>query len=85
MKEATEFIDDMEMEVEVDKIPEGVDEVDLDEIKSVESFFNDVIRNESFWNAGGRLLTSKVRSFYRLQNLQLSLMNRSQQKNYKCW
>lgn len=48
MKEATEFIDDMEMEVEVDRIPEGVDEVDLDEIKSVESFFNDVIRNESF-------------------------------------
>tara|TARA_R100001086_G_scaffold44436_3_gene19688 strand:- start:792 stop:1958 length:1167 start_codon:yes stop_codon:yes gene_type:complete len=62
MKEATEFIDDMEMEVEVDRIPEGVDEVDLDEIKSVESFFNDVVRNESFWNAGGRLLTSKVRS-----------------------
>tara|TARA_R100000697_G_scaffold11283_5_gene17307 strand:+ start:3953 stop:5110 length:1158 start_codon:yes stop_codon:yes gene_type:complete len=62
MKEATEFIDDMEIEVEVDRIPEGVDEVDLDEIKSVESFFNDVVRNESFWNAGGRLLTKKVRS-----------------------
>ncbi len=62
MKEATEFLEDMELEVEVDKIPTGVDEVDLDEIKSVEAFFNDVVTNQSFWNAGGRLLTSKVRS-----------------------
>lgn len=62
MKEATESLDEMDMEVIVDTIPSGVDEVDLDEIKSVESFFNDVVRNESFWNAGGRLLTRKVRA-----------------------
>jgi len=63
MKEATEYLDEeMDMEVIVDTIPDGVDEVDLDEIKSVEAFFNDVVRNESFWNAGGRLLTRKVRA-----------------------
>lgn len=63
MQEATEFLDEeMDMEVIVDNIPNNVDEVDLDEIKSVEEFFNDVVRNQSFWNAGGRLLTSKVRA-----------------------
>lgn len=62
MKEATELFDDMDMEVIVDNIPDDVDEVDLDEIKSVENFFNDIVRNESFWSAGGKLLTAKVRA-----------------------
>jgi hypothetical protein len=62
MQEASEFLDDMEIEVEVQKIPSGVDEVDIDEIKSVERFFNDVVTNTAYWNPGGRLLTNKVRA-----------------------
>lgn len=62
MREASEFLDDMEIEVEVQKLPSGVDEVDIDEIKSVERFFNDVVTNNAYWNPGGRLLTNKVRA-----------------------
>lgn len=38
MREASELIENAPLEVEVTQLPSGVDEVDLDEIKSVESF-----------------------------------------------
>lgn len=61
MKEAAEFLDDMEVEVEVRDIPPNF-ETEIDGIKSVEEFFNKVVRDATYWNAGGRLLTSKIRS-----------------------
>ena len=61
MREASKIIENAPLEVEVTQLPSGVDEVDLDEIKSVESFFNDVIKNTAFWNPGGRLLVPKLR------------------------
>ena len=62
MKDAAKLLDDVEIDVIIDTIPEGVDEVDLDEIKSVEKFFGDVVKNTAFWSAGGKLLVNKVRS-----------------------
>ena len=62
MKDAMELLDDVELEVEVARIPQGVDAVDIDEIKSVEDFFGDVIKNQSFWSNGGKLLVNKVRA-----------------------
>ena len=62
MKDAMELLDDVELEVEVERIPQGVDAVDIDEIKSVEDFFGDVIKNQSFWSNGGKLLVNKVRA-----------------------
>tara|TARA_R110002072_G_scaffold45239_6_gene125986 strand:+ start:6302 stop:7456 length:1155 start_codon:yes stop_codon:yes gene_type:complete len=61
MREASELIENAPLEVEVTQLPSGVDEVDLDEIKSVESFFNDVIKNTAYWSAGGKLLVNKLR------------------------
>lgn len=61
MQEATELLEDADLEVIVEKIPSEVDEVDLDEIKSVEAFFNDVVKNQAYWSEGGKLLTNKVR------------------------
>lgn len=62
MKDAAKLLDEVEIDVIIDTIPEGVDEVDLDEIKSVEKFFGDVVKNTAFWSAGGKLLVNKVRS-----------------------
>ena len=62
MKDAENMEKETDLEVEVDTIPSGVDEVDIDEIKSVEDFFNGVIKNTAFWNAGGKLLVNKLRS-----------------------
>ena len=36
--------------------------IDLDEIKSVEDFFNGVIKNTAYWSNGGKLLVNKVRA-----------------------
>ena len=62
MKDAENMEKETDLEVEVDTIPSGVDEVDIDEIKSVEDFFNGVIKNTAFWNAGGKLLVNKLRA-----------------------
>ena len=48
MKEAENMEQETDLEVEVDAIPSGVDEVDIDEIDSVEKFFNGVIKNTAF-------------------------------------
>jgi len=61
MQDAMELLDDLEITAEVDRIPEGVDAVDIDEIKSVEDFFGEVIKNQSYWSAGGKLLVNKLR------------------------
>jgi len=61
MKDAENMEEETDMEVEVDTIPSGVDEVDIDEIKSVEDFFNGVVKNTAFWSAGGKLLINKLR------------------------
>ena len=61
MQDAMEMLDDLEITAEVDRIPEGVDAVDIDEIKSVEAFFGEVIKNQSYWSAGGKLLVNKLR------------------------
>ena len=44
-KDAQNFSD---MEVEVDRIPEGFDASDFEEISSIEKYFDKVVRNESF-------------------------------------
>ena len=62
MKDAENMEQETDLEVEVDTIPSGVDEVDIDEIDSVEKFFNGVIKNTAFWNAGGKLLVNKLRT-----------------------
>ena len=62
MKEAENMEQETDLEVEVDTIPSGVDEVDIDEIDSVEKFFNGVIKNTAFWSAGGKLLVNKLRA-----------------------
>jgi len=61
MKEASETLDDVEIEVEVGGVSPRL-ETEIDGIKSVEEFFNKVVRDASYWNAGGRLLTNKIRS-----------------------
>jgi|TARA_R100000482_G_scaffold124390_1_gene77055 hypothetical protein len=61
MKQAVEDLDDMEMEVEIGSIPPQFDD-EIDGIRSVEEFFNKIVRDTNYWNAGGRLLTNKVRS-----------------------
>jgi len=62
MQDAMELLDDLEITAEVDRIPEGVDAVDIDEINSVEKFFGEVIKNAAYWSNGGKLLVNKVRA-----------------------
>lgn len=62
MKDAENMEQETDLEVEVDTIPRGVDEVDIDEIESVEKFFNGVIKNTAFWNDDGKLLVNKLRA-----------------------
>jgi len=62
MQDAMELLDDLEITAEVDRIPEGVDAVDIDEIDSVEKFFGEVIKNAAYWSNGGKLLVNKVRA-----------------------
>ena len=59
MREASETLDDAELEIISDDLP-PVEENEIDGIKTVEDFFNKIVRDTSYWNAGGRLLTSKI-------------------------
>ena len=61
MKDAAKELEEVEIGVIVDKLPEDVDAVDIDEIKSVEQFFNAAIKNQAFWSNGGKLRTQKLR------------------------
>ena len=70
-KDAQNFSD---MEVEVDRIPEGFDASDFEEISSIEKYFDKVVRNES-WK-GGRLILSKLRRDF--QNQTFIMSNRDQ-------
>ena len=60
----------MEMEVEIGSIPPQFDG-EIDGIRSVEEFFNKIVRDTNYWNAGGRLLTNKVRSELKATNFQI--------------
>tara|TARA_R110002051_G_scaffold165198_5_gene236085 strand:+ start:357 stop:1475 length:1119 start_codon:yes stop_codon:yes gene_type:complete len=60
MKEAAGAIDDAELEVIVDTIPDDMDAADLDDVSAIEDFFNKVVRENTYWK-GGRLLVNKVR------------------------
>ena len=71
MKQAVEDLDDMEIEVDVVKIPTDVDGEDIDGIRSVEIFFNRIVRDNNYWNAGGRLLTNKIRSELKATNFEI--------------
>lgn len=62
MQDATGALKEAELEVEVETIPTGIDAVDIDEIKSVEKFFNAAIKNQAFWSEGGKLLVNKLRA-----------------------
>jgi len=62
MKEAAGAIEGAELEVIVDTIPDGQDAADIDDISAIEDFFNKVVREESYWNAGGKLMVNKVRN-----------------------
>ena len=50
----------------------GVDAEELEDLSSIQSYFNKVVRNNAFWNAGGRLLTNKVRTDFKNQKFRLT-------------
>lgn len=50
-----------DIEVEINSIPAGYDASDFEEIGEIEKYFDNVIRNNAFWNAGGKLLVNKLR------------------------
>jgi len=76
MQEAAEDIDDAEIEVEIDTLPSGTDAADIDELSAIEDFFNKVVREETYWNSGGKLLVDKVRR--ELQSTSFNLSNKDQ-------
>lgn len=60
-----------DIEVEVDAIPEGFDATDFEGISEIEKYFDKVVRNTAFWNAGGRLLVNKLRKDFQAQTFRL--------------
>tara|TARA_R100001510_G_C7647770_1_gene205124 strand:+ start:1068 stop:2213 length:1146 start_codon:yes stop_codon:yes gene_type:complete len=60
-------IDDLEIENF-----SGVDAEDLEDLSSIQSYFNKVTRNNAFWNAGGKLLTNKLRTDFKNQKFRLT-------------
>ncbi len=50
-----------DIEVEINSIPSGYDASDFEEIGEIEKYFDNVIRNNAFWNDGGKLLVNKLR------------------------
>ena len=61
MLEAAEAIPAGKIEVEIETLPSGTDAADIDELSAIEDFFNKVVREETYWSAGGKLLVDKVR------------------------
>ena len=53
-----------------------LDAEELENLSSIQTYFNKVARNSAFWNAGGRLLTAKVRDDFKNQKFRLT--NRDQ-------
>ena len=76
MQEAAEDIDDAKIEVEIETLPSGTDAADIDELSAIEDFFNKVVREETYWSAGGKLLVDKVRR--ELQSTSFKLSNKDQ-------
>ena len=60
-----------DLEVEVGAIPEGFDASDFEEISEIEKYFDKVVRNNAFWNAGGKLLVNKLRKDFQAQSFRL--------------
>ena len=77
MREAEEELErDGPVGIKLDNIPPRTPASELNKIESVREYFDKVVTNESLWNAGGRLLTNKVRSG--LNATDLTLGNRDQ-------
>ena len=76
MLEAAGAIDDAELEVEIETLPSGTDAADIDELSAIEDFFNKVVREEAYWNTGGRLQVDKVRA--ELASTSFNLSNKDQ-------
>lgn len=70
MKEASEFLDDVEIGVTVQNKP-SVEDNEIDGIASVEAFFNKVASTSSYWNTGGKLLTNKLRAELKATDFQV--------------
>ena len=77
MREASETLDDAELEIISDDLP-PVEENEIDGIKTVEDFFNKIVRDTSYWNAGGRLLTSKIRAELKATEFKVNAGTREQ-------
>jgi hypothetical protein len=76
MREAAESIPKTENEVDVGTYSSGTDATDIDNLSAIEDFFNKVVREDTYWNAGGRLLVNKVRK--ELQSTSFELSNKDQ-------
>ena len=77
MREAEEELEvDKPVGIRLDNIPPRTPASELNKIESVREYFDKVVTNASLWNAGGRLLTRKVRSG--LNATDLPLGNRDQ-------
>ena len=69
-------IPDTKNSVEVDSYSGGTDAEDIDKLSAIEDFFNKVVKDKNYWNAGGRLLVNKVRK--ELQTTSFNLSNLDQ-------
>ena len=79
MQEAKEMVrDDLEIsDLEIEQIRGGAPPRDFDEISAIGDYFDSVIKNPAFWNAGGKLLVKKVRQD--LQARSFKLKNKDQE------
>ena len=76
MLEAADEIPDTKNSVEVASYSGGTDADDIDGLSAIEDFFNKVVKENSYWNAGGRLLVNKVKK--ELQTTSFNLSNLDQ-------
>jgi len=74
MRDASKIRERGKTSVIVDTLDSEPEE--LEKLSAIEDYFNAVVRNKAFWNAGGRLLTSKVRKDFLNQKFRMT--NRDQ-------
>ena len=78
MEDATKDLDNRTMdgfadiEVEVNRIPEGFDASDFEQLGEIEKYFDKVVRNQAFWSQGGKLLVKKLRQDFEARQFQLT-------------
>tara|TARA_R100000734_G_scaffold15199_1_gene11358 strand:- start:345 stop:1457 length:1113 start_codon:yes stop_codon:yes gene_type:complete len=78
MEDATKEFDNRntdgfaDIELEIDSIPDDFDAEDFEEISAIEKYFDAVVRNTAFWNAGGRLQVPKLRKDFQSQTFRLT-------------